>query len=195
MKQRLFMLLGLVGALLLTTGCHTLFSSSQSITVSRWNNYDDVEAAFGKITPYQTTVADLQKLGFDPKILPNVKILTYVDIVQTFLPNAGIHKEDLPAAVRECIEAKEKSRAYLVDLQNLVNRRHGNLVLDMFGFRRESHGSGWQFKGMILINTDLVVYKLSSGEPLVSFEENKIKPLGPFQELDTSVMGAVKFVK
>jgi hypothetical protein len=46
-----------------------------------------------------------------------------------------------------------------------------------------------------MINTDLVVYKLSSGEPLVSFEENKVRPLGPFQELDNSVMGAVKYVK
>jgi hypothetical protein len=31
--------------------------------------------------------------------------------------------------------------------------------------------------------------------PLVSFEENKVRPLGPFQELDNSVMGAVKYVK
>ena len=181
------MLLWVLGAMLLTAGCRSLFSSSQSTTVSRWKSYDDVEAAFQKITPYQTTVLDLRTLGFDPKGSPNVKILTYVDIVQTFMPNPAIHKQDLPDAVRECIAAKEKSRAYLVELQDIRDKRHGNLLLDIFGFKRQTHESGWRFKGLILINGDLVVYKLSSGEPRVASEDKKVKPLGPLQELDAVI--------
>lgn len=191
----MFMLMLVTGAMLLTVGCRNLFSSSQSTTVSRWKNYDDVEAAFQKITPYQTTVDNLRTLGFDPKASPNVKIQTYVDIVQTFMSNPAIHKPDLPDAVRECIEAKENSRAYLVELQNIQNKRHGNLLLDIFGFKRLNHQSGWQFKGLILIHADLVVYKLASGEPQVSREDSKIKPLGPLQELDNTVTKAVGYVK
>jgi hypothetical protein len=178
------MLLWLLGAMLLTVGCRSLFSSSQTTTVSRWNSYNDVEAAFDKITPYQTTVKDLRKLGFDPRVSPNVKILTYVDIIQTFMPNPAIRRQDLPEAVRECIKAKDKSRAYLVELEDIQNKRHGNLFLDIFGFDRKTHVSGWRFKGLILINGDVVVYKLSSGEPRVAREEKQVKPLGPLQELD-----------
>jgi len=181
------MLLWVLGAMLLTAGCRSLFSSSQSTTVSRWKSYDDVEAAFQKITPHQTTVLDLRLLGFDPKGSPNVKILTYMDIVQTFMPNPAIHKQDLPDAVRECIAAKEKSFAYLVELHDIRDKRHGNLFLDIFGFKRQTHESGWRFKGLILINGDLVVYKLSSGEPRVASEDKKVKPLGPLQELDTVI--------
>jgi len=195
MKRRMLMLMWVTGAMLLTVGCRNLFSSSQSATVSRWKNYDDVEAAFQKITPYQTTVENLRTLGFDPKASPNVKILTYVDIIQTFMVNPAIHKSDLPDAVRECIEAKENSRAYLVELKNIQDKRHGNLLLDIFGFKRQNHESGWQFKGLILIHADLVVYKLASGEPRVAREDSKVKPLGPLQELDNTVTKAIDYVK
>jgi hypothetical protein len=89
--------------------------------------------------------------------------------------------------VRECIAAKEKSFAYLVEPQDIRDKRHDNLFLDIFGFKRQTHESGWRFKGLILINEDLVVYKLSSGEPRVAREENKTKPLGPLQELDSVI--------
>jgi hypothetical protein len=195
MKQRLLMLLWVLGALLPTVGCRNLFPSSQSIVISRWNNYAGVESAFQKITPHQSTVKDLQALGFDPKASPNIKILTYVDIIQTFMPNPGIQKEDLPVAVRECIEAKEKSSAYLVELQDIRGKRHGNLLLDIFGFKRMTHESGWKFKGLILINTDLVVYKLSSSEPQIAREEDLVRPLGPLQELDGGMLRVVNVVK
>ena len=187
MKQRMFMLLSMLGMVILTAGCRSLFSSSQSITVSRWNSYTNVEAAFEKIVPRQTTLADLQKLGFDPKASPNVKILTYVDVIMIFMPNPGIDKQDLPEAVRECIQTREKSRAFLVELKDIKSKRHGNLFLDVFGFDRKTHVSGWQFKGLILMDDDLVVYKLASGEPQISSDENQVKPLGPLQELDSLV--------
>ena len=188
------MVLVLAG-MFLTAGCKSLFIHSESTTVSRWGSYNDVEIDFGKITPGRTTMEDLRTLGFDPKVSANVKILTYVDIVKTFMPNPAIRLEDLPAAVRACIEAKENSRAYLVELRDIQDKRHGNLFLDVFGFVRRTHQSGWDFKGLILIKDDLVMYKLSSGEPQISREDSKTKPLGPLQELDANVMGALGYVK
>ena len=195
MKGRMFMLMLVLAGMFLTAGCKSLFPHNESITVSRWGGYNDVDAAFGKIEPFCTTVEDLRTLGFHPNGSPNIKILTYVDIVQTFLPNAAIHKEDLPEAVRACIDAKEKSRAYLVELHDTKDKRHGNLFLDIFGFKRLTHISGWEFKGLILIKDDLVLYKLSSGEPHVSRDENKIKPLGPLQELDLNPSSLATYAK
>jgi len=184
-----------LAGLLLTAGCKSLFPHSEVTVVSHWKTYQDVETAFGKITPYHTTVEDLQLLNFDPKLSPNVKILTYVDIIQTFLPTPAIRQQDLPDGVRECIKAKENSRAYLVDLRVLTDQRHGNLFLDIFGFKRLTHISGWEFKGLILLKGDLVVYKLSSGEPRVSRDDNQVKPLGPLQEIDAPVSRAMSLAK
>jgi len=194
MKRRLFMAVVLAG-LFLTGGCSSLLPHGENTTVSRWKTYQDVDTAFGKIAPYYTTVEDLQRLNFDPKLSPNVKILTYVDIIQTFMPVQAIQLQDLPEGVRECIKAKEHSRAYLVELRELRDKRHGNLFLDIFGFKRQTHVSGWEFKGVILLQEDLVVYKLSSGEPRVSRDENKVKPLGPLQEIDSLITGPPSYVR
>lgn len=189
------MLLGVAVLIVLSTGCRCLFSSTQTITISKWHNYSDAEAAFHKIVPYRTTVKDLRALGFHPAVSPNVKVLNYVEIIQTFMPNQAMHIDDLPTPVKDCIVGDEKGIAYLVELQNIHDERHGNLFLDVFGFKRLTHQSGWRFRGIILIKGDRVVYKISSGEPQVSKEERKIKPLGPFQELDSLGGSAVNYAK
>ncbi len=185
----------MAGAMLLTAGCKSLFSSSRSTTESRWTNYAEVEVSFQKIKPDCTGVNELQAFGFHPSVSPNVKILTYVDIIKIFMPSAGIQKADLPEAVRGCIDAHERSHAYLVELQDIRAVRHGNLFLDILGFKRRTHESGWRFHGLILVKDDIVVYKISSGEPQVSREERRDKPLGPLQELDGIFSRAVDLAK
>jgi hypothetical protein len=194
-KYRVCMAVLLLVLMLLSGGCKSLFSSSQSTTLTRWGSYSAVQRDFNKITPHQTTVEELMALGFHPDVTPNVKILTYVDVVGTFLPNPGMRLQDLPEGVRECIEARENGSAYLVDLHDIRDKRHGNLFLDIFGFKRQTHESGWRFKGMILMKNGLVVYALASGEPQISQENGKVNPLGPLQELDTSISPSVGLIR
>jgi len=194
-KLRMYMPLVVAGAVLLTTGCKSLFPSSSSTVQSRWHSYEQMQSAFGKITPYHTDTNGLRLLGFHPSDSPNVKVLTYVDIEQIFLPNPGSRRKDLPDAVRECIDAREQSYAYLIDLRNVSSHRYGNLFLDVLGFKRKTHEEGWEFKGLILIKDDLVVYKLSSGEPRISRDEKQTHPLGPLQEMDRAVLNVVTIPK
>ncbi len=168
----------------MTTGCQSLFINNRTVTQSPWTNWDQVNIAFNRIVPNHTTVGELQGMGFDPRATPNIKIMPYVDIVPIFMPNPNIGLDDLPIGVRIYIEAKTNNCAYLMEIQNVQEKRHGNLFLDIFGFKRLTHDSGWRFKGLILIKDNVVVYTLSSGEPDISVDESKIRPLGPFQELD-----------
>jgi hypothetical protein len=192
---RVVMVVMMGAAMLLTTGCQSMFITRQSTTLTQWTNWDQINMAFNKITPNRTTTKDLRKLGFDPNVTPNIKLMPYVDIVPIFMPNPNIHKEDLPIGVRVYVEAKKGNQAYLVELENVKEKRHGNLLLDVFGFKRLTHQSGWRFKGIILIKDDTVVYTLSSGEPDISLEDSNIRPLGPFQEMDGcagSIIGLCK---
>ena len=192
MKQRLFRLLAVGGAVVLTGGCASLFPTSRSTTESRWKSFAEAQAAFDMVQTNRTTVADLRKMGFDPADSPNVKILTYVDIIQRFMPNQGIRLEDLHPAVRACIEAKERSRAFELMLKKEEKKRHGNLFLDVFGFNRQTHVTGWDFDGLILVNDGTVVYVLSSGQPAISREEKVVRPLGPLQEIGNFLGGLIK---
>ena len=192
MKQRSFRLLVVAGAMVLTSGCASMFPTKRVTTESRWTNYAQVQAAFDLIQTNRTTVADLKSMGFDPTASPNLKILTYVDLIQRFMPNPGIRLEDLHPAVRACIEAKERSRAFELILKNDNKKRHGNLFLDILGFKRLTHETGWEFDGLILLDDDTVVYKLSSGQPLISREDRDIRPLGPLQEIEGSFASVFK---
>jgi hypothetical protein len=169
---------------LTTTGCKALFSSSSQRSRTPWQNFDEAQAAYDKVVPHQTTVVELKSMGFDPLTTPNVKILTYLDIIQRFLPNNSITLEDLQPDVRACIESKDCCHAYEMDLDLTDSKRYGNLVLDVFGFNRKTKTSGWTFKALIIVKDDIVAYKLRSGEPNVDRLEEKTKPLGPFQEMD-----------
>jgi hypothetical protein len=191
--QRLFRLLMVTGAMILTGGCASLFPTQRATTESAWTNYAAVQLAFDHIQTNRTTVAELKRMGFDPKASPNIKMLTYVDLIQRFMPNQAIRMEDLHPAVRECILAKEHSRAFEIQLKQSYSKRHGNLLLDIFGFKRQTHEVGWEFDGLILIDDDTVVYKLSSGQPTISKDDKRVRPLGPVQELEGSLAGMMKF--
>jgi hypothetical protein len=183
---RIAILAVLLALLTLTTGCQSLFMSNRNATQSPWTNWDQVTIAFNGIVPNHTTVSDLKRMGFDPGVTPNICIMPFVDIVPIFMPNPNIRVDDLPIGVQVYVEAKTNNCAYRLQLQDVRARRHGNIFLDVFGFKRQTHNSGWQFKGLILIKNNVVVYTLSSGVPNISSEESTTKPLGPFQDLQDS---------
>lgn len=176
---------------LTTTGCKALFSSTSQRARTPWQNFDEAQSAYDKVVPHKTTVSELKTMGFDPMTTPNVKILTYLDLIQRFIPNASITFDDLQPDVRACIESKDCCHAYEMDLDLTDNKRFGNLALDMFGFSRKTKTTGWTFKALIIVKDDVVAYKIRSGEPNVDRLEKKIKPLGPLQELDNIILKAL----
>jgi hypothetical protein len=170
-----------------------LFSSSSQRSRTPWQNFEQAQAAYDQVIPHKTSVAELKGLGFDPLTTPNVKILTYLDLIQRFIPNASITLNDLQPDVRSCIESKDCCHAYEMDLELTDSKRYGNLFLDVFGFNRKTKTTGWTFKALIIVKDETVAYKLRSGEPNVDKLEKKTKPLGPLQELDniaTKLIGA-----
>ena len=175
----------------ITTGCKSLFSSSGQRARTPWQTFDEAQTAFDKVIPHKTTVSELKSMGFDPHSTPNIKILTYLDLIQRFIPNASINIEVLQPDVRLCIESKDTCHAYEIELDMTDNKRYGNLALDVFGFNRKTKTTGWRFKALLIVRDDVVAYKIRSGEPNVDRMEKKVKPLGPLQELDNIVLKVI----
>jgi len=69
-----------------------------------------------KIIPNQTTVEELKALGLDPHSSPNIKVLTYLDVIQRFIPNPIDHQDDLPPDIKKCIESRDCCQAYELNL-------------------------------------------------------------------------------
>lgn len=169
--------------LLMFTGCARLLPTSTIISKSPWQNFDDAKLIYDRIIPGVTTVADLKKLGFDPFLTPNIKILNVTEVINLFLPNPSIKKEDLDSGIQQCIESKDRCTAYQILPTTINVKRIGNFWLDLFTFKRHTINTGWEFRGLITIVDNVVSYRdPPGGRPLINTEQIDRKPLGPIQE-------------
>lgn len=178
----LFLLIGLFA---FTSGCKTSLPTGSTTMKSPWKNFSEVKLSYDQIVPYQTTEVDLKKLGYDPFENPSIKILNYLDVMQRFVPNSSVRMEMVPPEVRKLIETREGYSAYELDLNYTKSERYGNTLSDMLSFSRKTKETGWNFRAIIVTNNNVVVYKIWSGQPLIERYDDRIKPLGPLQTLDS----------
>ena len=94
----------IVPVLLVLTGCGSLLPSVKEKRETKlWGSFDEAKAAFEQIVPYKTSTDELIKIGFDAASTPNLKILTHLDVIQRFMFNPSIKKEDLDQGIQACI--------------------------------------------------------------------------------------------
>jgi hypothetical protein len=178
------------------SGCSGLLPVAKTTDRSQWDTFGQVKNSYDQIIPFATTSEDLKKLGFDPYNTPNIEILNYLAIIEKFMPNSSITKEDLDVGLKGCIEAKNACLAYELKLQKIKSKRQGNVMLDLLRFKRMSLQTGWRFSSLIVLIDDLVVYKIWDGKPRIDEEIYKKNPLGPLQDpaniaRDTALVGTL----
>lgn len=185
MNHRLATLL----ACTLVAGCTSLLPKSREVTASPWQTYQDAQETFDKIIPGHTTIADLRVMSLDPSANANIAILNYADVMRKFMLNQSFSINDLDNGVRDCVLAKIACRGFEVNQSSVQKQRMGNVILDVLGFHRETHTGGWRFNALILLKDDIVVYKLTGGQPVIQATEENQNPLGPVQAIGSKVTG------
>ena len=176
-------------AWLLASGCTTLLPRSAEVTASPWQTYREAQQTFDKIIPGKTTAAELRGLALDPESMPNIAILNYSDVLRRFMLNQSVTLSDLDQGVQECVLAKTVCRGYEINQRQVRKQRNGSFWLDLFGFKRETNVEGWRFNALILLKDEVVVYKLTGGQPVIQESEQQANPLGPVQSIGSKLMG------
>ncbi len=160
----------------------TLLPSTKVKIKSQWQSFDAAKTSFDKVTPYETTEADLKTLGFDPYTSPNIKILTYLEVMNRFMPNPSIKKDDLDEGIQYCIDSREYCKALEFQPSHINTQREGNVALDILNFHRKVEQTGWEFQAFIVLIDDVVVYKIWGGRPSIDEFREATNPLGPLQD-------------
>ncbi|HUJ02502.1 MAG TPA: hypothetical protein VLW75_02615 [Rhizomicrobium sp.] len=155
---------------------------------THFQSYDDVEAAYEAVRPGQTPASDLSKEGFDSAHSPNVEVLSYLGVIERFMPRNSISFDELDPAVQSCIEARERCTAYVFHPGRLHQERTGNFLLDLFGFERTTVSTGWQAEVVFLVQDSRVAYKVMLGKPNIDTSRDLVQPLGPLQDFGDTVM-------
>jgi len=189
MKTSINLLLSIL--VLFSGGCATqaLLPTQGIYTESSFDTYNQVESVVNKIKIGKTKYSDLVKMGLDLEKMPNVKRLTYLDVMTKFKLDSPsrytiFNDIELPDGVIKTLKARENGLAYEINLERIVNQREGSLVLDMLNFRKNVHTTGWNISVLILVVDNTVEYVLYSGEKNINKREREKNPLGPFQGFD-----------
>jgi hypothetical protein len=180
--------LGGVLLLLALSGCSSLLPVAENTVKGPWSSFSEAIQVFEKIHPYQTTRVELVAMGLDPETNPNITILNYSDVIRRFVPPATIEGYQLPPGVRDCIQSHTECRGFEIDQRTVKRDRHGNFWLDFLNFKRRTHVYGWTFRAVLLMKQDVVIYKITGGQPFLEEDEERRNPLGPFQEMNSILL-------
>ncbi len=160
-----------------------------------FRNYADVVVAYSNIVPGQTRESDLAKIGFDASLQPNAETISYLGVIERFMPRDSIRFDRLAKPVKACIEAQERCSAYVFRPSRLEQQRTGSIFLDLMGFERTTVDKGWAAEVVLLMQDGRVAYKVMSGKPHIEGYHDDIQPLGPFQDLgDQAVHAGGRFL-
>lgn len=175
---------GACGLTLLLGGCGGILLPSQSENgSSNFDSYRAVRSAFDHIALRQTSMDEMSSLGFDAATTPNVAVLSYLEIVERFMPNSSMAFDKLDPAVQDCIMARTGCEGYVFKVEHHDFQRTGSLFLDLFGFVHTVRETGWTASVLVLVQNGRVTHKLLSGEPNVQVVRDDVQPLGPMQNL------------
>lgn len=182
---KVVLMMGFVATL---SACSSLLPQATQATKTPWNSYAEAEAMYAKIIPQKTTVKDLKAIFVDPEKTPNVAVLSHAEVLRKVVPVSGIEMRLLAPSVQDCIAAHQTCSGYQIEQTYVHRHRNGNFFLDFMNFKRKTDVSGWQFDAIIVINNDVVVYKLWSGKPSTQHLDEESNPLGPLQGFGPSLI-------
>ncbi|MCW5657681.1 MAG: hypothetical protein KIT60_08255 [Burkholderiaceae bacterium] len=156
-----------------------------------FDSFEQAEHALDRVVPYQTTLQDLETLGFRVRESPNVVRIGYPDSIARLAPNSSVPLETLDPGIRECIAARDACSLYEFHFGRRQTRRVGNFLLDFFNFKRQTHVTGWSFTALVAVKLDRVVFASHSGEARIDHVEERRNPLGPLQSSGEIASGIV----
>ncbi|MEB5350248.1 hypothetical protein RXS63_16430 [Pseudomonas aeruginosa] len=162
------------------SSCGSLLPSERAEVQSPFVDHLDAELRYSQAQPGSTTRSQLFGLGFDPLTQGNGRMLSFIDVRLMFIqPNIPI--DYLPGGLVQCLEAKDRCIGYAFDFSKTDTQRVGSFWADVFNFRKKRELQGWSFKAVFVFVNDVLVHKVSNGEPNIHRLEDKKNPLGPLQ--------------
>ncbi len=170
------------------TACSELLPRSEAVTETPWSSYEDAQKTFDQIVLNKSTSNDLRRMKLDPALDSNVTILSHGDVLRRFMPVSPFEPSTLDPGVRECLKVTIRCKGYEVNHKVLKRTRVGNFWADIFNFKRRTQIVGWRFSGVVLVAGDVVVYKLTGGQPTIHEFEQSNNPLGPLQGVGERVL-------
>ncbi len=177
---------------LVLVGCGTSLLPAQTETANGgFKTYAELRTAYDHVVPGKTRASQLTQIGFDAS-QPNVEVLSYLGVIERFMPRDSVKFDNLAPPVRACIMAQDRCTAYVFKPSITQAHREGDTMLDVFGFDRTTVSKGWSAEVTLLVQDGRVAYKLMQGTPNIQTTTEKVQPLGPLQDVGQAIVPAAE---
>lgn len=129
---------------------------------SAFTSYTALESAYRAVQPGTTLASDLGHLGFSVTGSSNVQVLSYLGVIERFMPKNSIRFDRLAPAVRACIDARDRCTGYIFRVSKGAAGTAGNL-LSLIGEPTPARASGWPVEVVLLVQNGRIAYKAMLG--------------------------------
>ncbi len=183
--MRTWLALAAIGCL---TGCASLLPTSKVEMKMPWQNYAEAKATFDRIVIRHTTIEELNAMAIHADVTPNIVSLNHTDLLRRLANVPLLDPAMLDDGLRACLVKRQKCTGLEIEQTHTERERIGSFWLDVLGFRQETSVTGWRFNAVIVLDENVVIYKVWSGQPNVRKLEEERNPLGPLQGVGSALL-------
>lgn len=150
----LFVVLAVVGYGMLSVLPHQPDSGGHGI-----RSLKELADAYARVKPGATRASQLARLGFDTST-PNVETLSYLGVLERFMPHDSVGFDHLDVAIQDCIEARDRCAALVFKPADTRVREAG--MLSMFAVD-SAKAADEPAEVTLLVQDGRVAYKMIRG--------------------------------
>jgi hypothetical protein len=146
---------------LIGCGALTLLPRQNDPVPIRLRTLRDLAAAYERVQPGLTRASQLSHLGFDSGSA-NAQVLSYLGVMERFMPNDSVRFDRLDAAVQDCIEARDHCTALVFRPMGRASIPGPAGILSAFGLGAAA-ATNQAPEVTLLVRDGRVAFKMISG--------------------------------
>jgi hypothetical protein len=151
---------------LLGCGALTLLPRQNDPIPVRLMTVKDLAAAYARVRPGLTRASQLSRMGFDFGSA-NTQTLSYLGVMERFMPRDSVKFDRLNAAVQDCIVARDHCTALVFRPMDRSRAQSHTSFLSAIGLGAAAAASDRPPEITLLVRDGRVAFKMISGLPSI----------------------------
>jgi hypothetical protein len=150
---------------LIGCGALTLLPRQNDPIPVRFMTIKDLASAYARVQPGLTRASQLARMGFDTSSTGS-QALSYLGVMERFMPRDSVHFDRLDAAVQDCIAARDHCTALVFRPMDRSFAPARNGILSAFGLGAAA-ATDQAPEVTLLVRDGRVAFKMISGMPIL----------------------------
>jgi hypothetical protein len=127
-----------------------------------FSSLKELASAYLRVQPGRTRASQLAGMGFDTAT-PNAEVLSYLGVIERFMPSDTVKFDHLDEALQNCLEARDRCTALVFKQDEVKVQSAGMFSLFGIGSAKAATASP---EVTLIVQDGRVAYKMIRGVPL-----------------------------